>query len=314
MLPICLKVRRMGWIEEKEWDLVILLRGGTLMVGNTGRLPGSFIVQPGCIIPAYSYKRIIAFGRDPTPSPQDELCSHSSLVCRSKLNLWTCDLEDEGEGSFFRRGKSCSNQKKGVKKTKDRVANCPYWYRASCIGPRSTGIFERITNTCACQIPHSFIHSWVRGLRVGGAKGPAVQISMERGEGEERRWDDAFVNNLLDLSTLLLCFGLDWGYYIWYGDQHRNQLLFPCPWNCFKNFGINRKLMFLNSDQLLCPIQALLQPFPCSHMMGRQLYICCCLFLVPILMNQRLRYMSLKFESFASKNQFCYGIGRGKTH
>ncbi len=38
--------------RKKEWDLLILFRGGTLMVGNTGRLPGSFIVQPGCIIPS----------------------------------------------------------------------------------------------------------------------------------------------------------------------------------------------------------------------------------------------------------------------
>jgi hypothetical protein len=49
------------------------------MVGNTGRLPASFIVQLGCIIPAYSYKRIIAFGRD--PPPRDELCSHSFIFC-----------------------------------------------------------------------------------------------------------------------------------------------------------------------------------------------------------------------------------------
>jgi hypothetical protein len=79
--------------ERKSGTFSSLLRGGTLMVGNTGRLPGSFIVQPGCIIPQLTRIKgsLLLVGTPPPPSPHEMSCVVFTFifhfVCRSKLNL-----------------------------------------------------------------------------------------------------------------------------------------------------------------------------------------------------------------------------------
>lgn len=160
-----------------------------------------------------------------------------------------------------------------------------------------------------CLPDPPFIHSFILSKRVKvgwGSKGPAVQISMEKGgRGDEMM---CLSTNYSIWELFFVCV-FDWIEAVIFDIATNIETSFSllCPWNCFKTLKLTESSCFwIVTSQLLCPIQALLQPFPCKwdvHIWyDGQLYLLFFFFLVPILMNQRLRYMSLKFELLASKN------------
>jgi hypothetical protein len=119
------------------------------------------------------------------------------------------------------------------------------------------------------------------------------------------RWDDVFVNKLLHLSTLFLCV-LDWIEAVIFDMATNIETSFSSLVHeiVLKTLKLTESSCFWTVTSFCVPFKHYYNPFLVSGMFTNdgQLYLLLLFFffLVPILMNQRLRFMSLKFESFVT--------------